>query len=178
MAISPDGSAVYVATAASNALVVLARNPSTGALAQATDGSGCIVEAALTGCATGSQLAGANAVATSGNTAFVTSLLSNSVTSFNRSSSGAVTETVRPPTPVVTGAVAGSRVRFSWTVPGGSRSGDTFLWLESETGRQDRTSKTSLKLPYRGKRCLQVTLLRGSGGTATQSAPSAPVCAG
>jgi hypothetical protein len=93
-------------------------------------------------------------------------------------SSSAVTETVRPPTPVVTGAVAGSRVRFSWTVPGGSHGGDTFLWQESETGRTKRTSDTTLELPYRGKRCLQVTLLRGTGTTATQSVPSAPVCAG
>jgi DNA-binding beta-propeller fold protein YncE len=96
MAISADGSAVYVATAVSNALVVLARDPATGALAQASDGSGCIADAPLAGCATGFQIAGANAVAVAGNSAFVTSLLSGSVTSFQRSSSGVVSERPGP----------------------------------------------------------------------------------
>jgi DNA-binding beta-propeller fold protein YncE len=87
MAISGDGTSVYVATALSNALVALSRDPSTGALTQATDGSGCIVAAPLTGCTTGVQLAGANAVAVSPNDegVYVTSLFSNSVTSFTRS---------------------------------------------------------------------------------------------
>jgi DNA-binding beta-propeller fold protein YncE len=87
MAISADGASVYVATALSNALVALSRNPSTGALAQATDGGGCIANlGALTGCTTGTELAGANAVAISPNdeSVYVTSLFSNSVTSFTR----------------------------------------------------------------------------------------------
>jgi DNA-binding beta-propeller fold protein YncE len=86
LAISADGSSVYAATALSNAVVELSRNPSTGALTQATDGSGCIVDAPLAGCTTGRELAGANAVAVSpgdGNV-YVTSLLSNSVTAFDR----------------------------------------------------------------------------------------------
>jgi DNA-binding beta-propeller fold protein YncE len=85
LAISADGDSVYAATALSNAVVVLARNASTGALAQSTDGSGCIVESALTGCTVGRELSGANAVAVSPNDAnvYVTSLFSNSVTSFN-----------------------------------------------------------------------------------------------
>ena len=95
MAISGDGNNVYVATAVSNALLVLARDPSTGALTQATDGSGCIVNAPLTGCTTGIQLSGANAVAVSPDDAnvYVTSLLSNSVTGFARTSaSGQLTQ--------------------------------------------------------------------------------------
>lgn len=89
LAISGDGDNVYAATALSNAVVTLARNASTGALSQASDGSGCIVESALTGCTTGVQLSGANAVAVSPNDAnvYVTSLFSNSVTSFGRASS-------------------------------------------------------------------------------------------
>jgi DNA-binding beta-propeller fold protein YncE len=87
MAISGDGTSVYVATALSNALVAFARNPATGALSEATDGSGCIVESTLSGCTTGFQLAGANAVAIGPNdeSVYVTSLFSNSVTSFTRS---------------------------------------------------------------------------------------------
>jgi DNA-binding beta-propeller fold protein YncE len=85
LAITGDGSSVYTGSALSNAVAILTRDPSTGALTQATDGSGCIVDAPLTGCITGVQLAGANAVALSpgGTQAYVTSLLSNSVTSFN-----------------------------------------------------------------------------------------------
>lgn len=87
MAISGDGENVFVATAVSNALLILARDPSTGALTQATDGGGCIVAGPLAGCTTGSELSGANAVAVSpddGNV-YVTSLISSSVTSFTHS---------------------------------------------------------------------------------------------
>ena len=86
LAISEDGNTVYVAAAVSNAVGVLARDASTGALTQATDGTGCIVQSALAGCTTGTQLAGANAVAVSpdDSSVYVTSLTSNSVTSFTR----------------------------------------------------------------------------------------------
>lgn len=86
LAISAAGTSLYAATALSSAVVVLSRDPSTGAITQATDGSGCIVNAALAGCATGVQLSGANAVAVSpgGGDVYVTSLFSNSVTSFTR----------------------------------------------------------------------------------------------
>ncbi len=86
LAISADGNDVYVATAVSNALLTLARDPSTGALTQATDGSGCLVDAALAGCTTGVWLGGANAVAVSpgDDDVYVTSLLSDSLTSFTR----------------------------------------------------------------------------------------------
>lgn len=86
MAISGDGANVYVATAVSNAVGVFTRNASSGALTQATDGSGCIVDSPLAGCTTGTQLGGANAVAVGSgdDDVYVTSLLSNSVTSFTR----------------------------------------------------------------------------------------------
>jgi DNA-binding beta-propeller fold protein YncE len=89
LAISGDGTSVYVASALSDAVAVLARNASTGTLTQPSGGSGCIVDSPLSGCTTGVQLSGANAVAVSpGNgDAYVTSLFSNSVTSFTRSTS-------------------------------------------------------------------------------------------
>ncbi len=92
LAISGDGASVYAATALSNAVVALVRNPATGALAQATDGSGCIVDSALASCTTGVQLSGANAVAVSPDdgSVYVTSLFSNSITSFDRSTSSGV----------------------------------------------------------------------------------------
>jgi DNA-binding beta-propeller fold protein YncE len=95
LAISPDGASVYAGAALSNGIATLTRDPSTGALSQATDGSGCVTDAPLTGCATGRELAGANAVAVSpenGNV-YVTSLLSNSVTAFDRNAgSGALVQ--------------------------------------------------------------------------------------
>jgi DNA-binding beta-propeller fold protein YncE len=94
LAISGDGSSVYVASAVSNAVAVLTRNSSTGALTQATDGTGCIVDAALTGCTTGRELAGANAVVLSpgGTDLYATSLSSDSVTSFSRAASGSLAQ--------------------------------------------------------------------------------------
>jgi fibronectin-binding autotransporter adhesin len=94
LAVSGNGANVYVATALSSALLVLARDPSTGALSQATNGSGCIVDAALGGCTTGLQLSGANAVAVSPRSGdvYVTSLFSNSVTSFTPTASGGLAQ--------------------------------------------------------------------------------------
>ncbi|MDQ2699752.1 MAG: beta-propeller fold lactonase family protein [Actinomycetota bacterium] len=88
MAVSGDGQNVYVATAVSNAVISFTRDPATGALTQAADGSGCIVQAALTGCTTGFQLSGANAVAASPDDkhVYVTSLISSSLTAFDRTS--------------------------------------------------------------------------------------------
>jgi DNA-binding beta-propeller fold protein YncE len=86
MAVSGDGASVYVASALSNAVVTLARDQATGNLTQASDGSGCIANGALTGCTAGVQLSGANAVAFNpGGDVYVTSLFSNSVTAFTRS---------------------------------------------------------------------------------------------
>jgi DNA-binding beta-propeller fold protein YncE len=86
MAISPDSRSVYAGAAISDGLAVLNRDPATGGLAQATDGSGCIVSTPLAGCTTGTQLGGADAVAVSANEkdVYATSLFSQSVTSFTR----------------------------------------------------------------------------------------------
>lgn len=84
LAVSRTGSNVYAASALSNALAVLSRNPETGALTQATEGSGCIADPVLTGCVAGIEMSGANAVATSpgSEVVYATSLFSNSVTAF------------------------------------------------------------------------------------------------
>ncbi len=95
LAISPDGNNVYAAAALSNALDVFSRNSSTGALTQGVGGAGCLVEVPLTGCTTGRELGGADAVAVSpdGADVYVTSVLSNSVTAFARvSSTGQLTQ--------------------------------------------------------------------------------------
>jgi DNA-binding beta-propeller fold protein YncE len=86
--VSPDGANVYVAAPGSNAVDTFARDSSTGALTQPTDGTGCIVATALSSCTTGVQLAGADALTVSPNGAnvYVTSALSNSLTTFTRSS--------------------------------------------------------------------------------------------
>ena len=78
MAISADGDNVYVAAAGSSALDVFARDRSSGALTQATDGTGCIVQQRRSPAARPAlQLGGANAVAVSPDDGdvYVTSLL-------------------------------------------------------------------------------------------------------
>ncbi|HEX5990102.1 MAG TPA: beta-propeller fold lactonase family protein [Solirubrobacterales bacterium] len=95
LAISPDGTSLYVGSALSNAVAVLNRDAAAGGvLSQATGGSGCVADQALAGCSGGVQLAGANAVAISpaGRDVYVTSLLSNSVTAFSRSAAGVLTQ--------------------------------------------------------------------------------------
>lgn len=99
LAVSPGGSAVYAAAAVSNAVAILYRNASTGALSQATDGSGCITDAAVTGCVQGYQLAGANAVATAPKSGdvYATSLFSDSLATFHPTARGVgLTQPVRP----------------------------------------------------------------------------------
>jgi DNA-binding beta-propeller fold protein YncE len=97
LTVSPKGSAVYAAAAVSNAIDILARNSTTGALSQA-NATGCISNSPLTGCTQGYELAGANAVAVSqrGGDVYATSLFSNSVTTFHPSESGVgLTQPVR-----------------------------------------------------------------------------------
>jgi DNA-binding beta-propeller fold protein YncE len=91
--ISPDGTTVYAAAASSNAVSVLGRNAETGALAQAS----CITNAAVKGCATGVQVAGANTVAVGPKGAvYVTSLLSNSLTAFKQTEPGRLVQNEGP----------------------------------------------------------------------------------
>jgi DNA-binding beta-propeller fold protein YncE len=94
VAVSADGTNVYVAAPGSNAVDVFSRNTSTGGLTQATGGTGCIAGGPVTGCSLGLQLGGADAVVVSPNDAsvYVTSLVSNSVTAFSRTSTGRLTQ--------------------------------------------------------------------------------------
>jgi DNA-binding beta-propeller fold protein YncE len=94
LAVSGDGKNVYIAAPGSSALDVLSRNASTGALTQATGGSGCFTNSPLTGCTTGRQLDAADAVAVSsdGKSVYVTTLLSRSVANFMRASNGHLTQ--------------------------------------------------------------------------------------
>ncbi len=92
LAISPNGASVYAAGALSNSVAEFERDPATGGLTQPA--GGCIVDAPLSGCTTGVQISGANAVAIApaGRDVYVTSLLSNSVTSFGRAAPGTLTQ--------------------------------------------------------------------------------------
>ncbi len=92
LAVSPDGASVYAAAATSNALAELARDPSTGALVQLPAPNNCIADAPLAGCIEGRELGGPNAVAVApgGESVYVTSFLSNSVTAFDRTAGSGV----------------------------------------------------------------------------------------
>jgi DNA-binding beta-propeller fold protein YncE len=98
MAINPAGTTVYAASPFSNAIDILQREASTGALTQATNGSGCITVEAVAGCAQGYQFAGVNALVVSpkGGNVYATSLTSNSVTMFRPTSSGGLAQPERP----------------------------------------------------------------------------------
>jgi DNA-binding beta-propeller fold protein YncE len=96
LAISGDGNTVYVAAALSAALDVLTRNPATGALTQATDGTGCLTSTPLSGCGTGRALRGADAVTVSADdrNVYVTAGISQTIAMFNRNPSGTLTQPV------------------------------------------------------------------------------------
>ncbi|HVS99612.1 MAG TPA: beta-propeller fold lactonase family protein [Solirubrobacterales bacterium] len=98
LAISPSGSSVYAAAAFSSAVDVLSRNASTGALSQATDGSGCITNSAVAGCTQGYQIGGVNAlvVAPKSGDVYATSLTSNSLTTFHPTEGGGLAQPARP----------------------------------------------------------------------------------
>ncbi len=86
LAINRVGTSVYAAAAVSNAVDVLTRDPSSGALTQ----RGCITDAQTEGCAFGYEIAGANALAVepkSGDV-YATSLFSNSLTTFHPTEGG------------------------------------------------------------------------------------------
>ena len=65
---------------------MLTRNPATGALTQATDGTGCLTSTPLIGCGTARALRGSDAVAisTDDRTVYITSGISRSIAMFNR----------------------------------------------------------------------------------------------
>jgi DNA-binding beta-propeller fold protein YncE len=98
MAINPAGSTVYAASPFSNAVDILQREASSGALTQATDGNGCITVAAVAGCAQGYQFSGVNALVVSpkGGNVYATSLFSDSVTMFRPTEGGGLAQPARP----------------------------------------------------------------------------------
>jgi DNA-binding beta-propeller fold protein YncE len=98
MAINEAGTAVYAAAAFSSAIDVLHRERSTGALSQATDGSGCITNVLVSGCTQGYEIGGVNAlvVAPKDRNVYATSLTSNSVTMFRMTAGGGLRQPARP----------------------------------------------------------------------------------
>jgi DNA-binding beta-propeller fold protein YncE len=98
MAINPSGSTVYAASPFSSAIDILRREPGSGALTQATDGTGCIAVEAVAGCAQGYEFSGVNALVVSpkGGNVYATSLTSNSVTMFRPTEGGGLAQPARP----------------------------------------------------------------------------------
>jgi DNA-binding beta-propeller fold protein YncE len=99
-AVSPDGKSVYVASDVSDAVAVLRRNTSTGALFQPTGPGGCVSETGSGGtCADGKALDGAGGVVVSadGENVYAASRASDAVAVFKReTSTGALSQLVGP----------------------------------------------------------------------------------
>jgi DNA-binding beta-propeller fold protein YncE len=92
---SPDGRNVYVTSLASNTVVILRRNTSTGSLAQLSSGAGCVADVATPGCATGRALAGPDIVAVSpdGKSVYVGAFKGSALAIFSRNTTtGALTQ--------------------------------------------------------------------------------------
>jgi len=87
VAISPDGSSVYVAAETSDAVAVFSRNAMTGALAQLPGTGGCVSDTGSSGeCADGTALDGPRGVSVSpdGKNVYVASFWSSAVSIFAR----------------------------------------------------------------------------------------------
>ena len=65
LAVSPDGTNVYVAAFETGAIDVLDRNPQTGVVAQKPGERGCLAPAEVRGCAPGRALGGVSSVVVS-----------------------------------------------------------------------------------------------------------------
>jgi len=89
VAVSPDGRFVYAASSRSNAVVVFARDATSGALTEVS----CVSDTGSDGaCADGTALAGADGVLVTAEDVYVTSALAGSVTGYRRdATTGALT---------------------------------------------------------------------------------------
>ena len=90
VAISADGQNVYATSFRSSSVDTFTRDPSTGALTQARDGTGCLAAVAVPGCASARGLDGADVVAVSddGRNVYVGSFRGSAVAVFRRSTWG------------------------------------------------------------------------------------------
>ena len=64
--------------------------------------------------------------------------------------------------PDVAGTRTGQRVVFTWSTPGDTRPGDSWHWIRTDTGADDRTDDRRLVLRSDTRLCLQVQLIRGA----------------
>jgi serine/threonine protein kinase len=63
--------------------------------------------------------------------------------------------------PDVDGRRTAQGVVFSWAAPDGGQDDDTWQWRRADTGEQERTTDTSLRVLVADRVCLQVRLIRG-----------------
>lgn len=107
--LSPDGRQLYVATA--EGVVVLDRNPQSGALTQRGGGRGCLTATPVTGCTTEPRVAGATGLTTSADGRQVYAATTGGMVTLARAADGglAVQSCVREP--ATSGCATGTDVR-------------------------------------------------------------------
>ena len=147
--VSPDGKNVYVGAFDGSAVAMLNRNATTGALTQPGNGAGCIVNLAHTGCTTGRRISGANAVTVSGDgkDVYATSLFSNTLTSFTRTSgSGLLTQQAGTAGCVISVIAVGCSLGHGFVAPEGlvvSPDGKNVYATSFTSGAVDVLNRTS-----------------------------------
>jgi 6-phosphogluconolactonase (cycloisomerase 2 family) len=150
LALSSDERQVYVAARGSKAIVVLNRDPRTGAIGQTPGAQGCVAAGAVEGCRAAIGLSGARgvAVAPDGRTVYAGAFTDSAITAFARkASSGELTQLPRPAgcavfsgsgrgTPRIAGCTPARAVNHAWavTVAGDGRYVYTGVGADGNSG--------------------------------------------
>jgi 6-phosphogluconolactonase (cycloisomerase 2 family) len=140
VAVSPDGTSLYVAAEGSDAVSVFSRNGTTGALTQLAGAAACVSETGGA-CVDGTALDGVRSVAVSpdGTSIYAASFFSSSVSIFSRdTTTGALTQLgapppLPPPPPPVQGVLSFT-LRAGATVGGVAAANEDVLSFDGTAG--------------------------------------------
>ena len=170
VSVSPDGASVYVASGTSNAIAIFDRTD-TGALNQKPGTAGCVSDTGAGPCVDGNSMSAPAEVTTSldGANVYLVSAVSDSITVFNRDSSGGLTQ--KP-----AGAGCISETGVGGCTDGVALDGPSELELTADGSSAYVISSESQALSA-FDRNPDGTLTQKPGGAACISETGAPPCA-